>query len=68
MKCFEKSCDKQGTVIDYETPAMFENPENPNGPTMRPIHCDEHHSDLIRRRNENEAPWRTFDDKLGLFK
>lgn len=61
MKCFgygAEKCDKPGTHPDYETPAIFVNPEDPTGPTVRPVHCAEHHARLIAVRDENEASWR----------
>jgi hypothetical protein len=49
-------------VADPETPAVFVNPEDPDGPTVRPVHCPTHHRLLMARRDENEA---SFDRIVG---
>lgn len=57
MRCFDRTCDEPGTIPDPETPAVFINPEDPNGPKVRPVHCSVHHAQMMRRRDENEASW-----------
>ena len=60
MKCFgygSESCDREGTQVDPETPALFVNKEDPTGPKVQPIHCDEHHRRLMDARFENEMSW-----------
>jgi hypothetical protein len=60
MKCFgygNVRCDQPGTIPDLETPPIFVNPENPTGPTVRPVHCREHHDEIMARRDEDEESW-----------
>lgn len=60
MKCFGygiETCDEQGTIPDYETPVAFINPEDRDGPKVRPVHCERHHKRLMSVRADNEASW-----------
>jgi hypothetical protein len=58
--CFgygSEKCDKPGTMPDYETPAIFVDPQNPDGPTVRPVHCAQHHARMTQVRDDNEASY-----------
>lgn len=71
MKCFgygSEKCEAEGTLPDPETPAMFVNPENPDGPKVRPVHCSAHHARVMRVRDENEASyWRAFGGRVSRY-
>lgn len=68
MKCFGyggEKCSEPGTIADPETPAIFINPEDPNGPKVQPVHCRAHDAVMMRNRGENEASWRRLS-RLGV--
>jgi hypothetical protein len=57
MRCWSTGCEAEATHPDLETPAIFVNPEDHDGPKVRPAHCAKHHAELMRRRDDNEASW-----------
>lgn len=63
MKCFKKDCQKEATVYDYETPSIFENPDEP-GTLTRPKLCQEHYDEMIWIRKDNERSWDIFVESL----